>query len=195
MRRPVIILLSLLLLSASMFAESGLPIIEVKADRTMIYPQRMDLTGEETLMDILQMVPDLMIAGYEDVISNYNLRIDNCPMNGDKIQVCDNTGVQKGTIGMARVLDINMKMPDALNGFVEGQGNFGKEVAGIGAVNALYGSKSTDLYANASYRHQEGNKEYLTLHMTNRFDARNKLLTYFNVAKGDGQGALFPHLQ
>ena len=193
MRRPVIILLSLLLLSASMFAESGLPIIEVKADRTMIYPQRMELTGEETLMDILQMVPDLMIAGYEDVISNYNLRIDNCPLNGDtrliisqmkakdiaKIQVCDNTGVQKGTIGMARVLDINMKMPDALNGFVEGQGNFGKEVAGIGAVNALYGSKSTDLYANASYRHQEGNKEYLTLHMTNRFDARNKLLTYF----------------
>ena len=193
MRRPVIILLSLLLLSASMFAESGLPIIEVKADRTMIYPQRMELTGEETLMDILQMVPDLMIAGYEDVISNYNLRIDNCPLNGDtrlilsqmkakdiaKIQVCDNTGVQKGTIGMARVLDINMKIPDALNGFVEGQGGFGKEVAGIGAVNALYGSKSTDLYANASYRHQEGNKEYLTLHMTNRFDARNKLLTYF----------------
>ena len=193
MRRPVIILLSLLLLSASMFAESGLPIIEVKADRTMIYPQRMELTGEETLMDILQMVPDLMIAGYEDVISNYNLRIDNCPLNGDtrlilsqmkakdiaKIQVCDNTGVQKGTIGMARVLDINMKMPDALNGFVEGQGGFGKEVAGIGAVNALYGSKSTDLYANASYRHQEGNKEYLTLHMTNRFDDRNKLLTYF----------------
>ena len=84
MRRPVIILLSLLLLSASMFAESGLPIIEVKADRTMIYPQRMELTGEETLMDILQMVPDLMIAGYEDVISNYNLRIDNCPLNGDQ---------------------------------------------------------------------------------------------------------------
>ena len=151
MRRPVIILLSLLLLSASMFAESGLPIIEVKADRTMIYPQRMELTGEETLMDILQMVPDLMIAGYEDVISNYNLRIDNCPLNGDtrliisqmkamdiaKIQVCDNTGVQKGTIGMARVLDINMKMPDALNGFVEGQGNFGKECEKLFDVKVL----------------------------------------------------------
>ena len=96
-----------LLLSVSMLAESGLPVIEMKADRTMIYPQRMELTGEETLMDILQMVPDLMIAGYEDVIDNYNLRIDNCPMNGDtrlilsqmkakdiaKIQVCDNTAV------------------------------------------------------------------------------------------------------
>ena len=153
----------------------------------------MELTGEESLMDVLQMVPDLMIAGYEDVISNYNLRIDNCPMNGDtrlilsqmkakdiaKIQVCDNTGVAKGTVGTGRVLDINMKMPDALNGFVEGQGNFGKDVAGIASVNALYGSKHTDLYANASYRHQGGNEEYLTLHMTNRFDDRNKLLTYF----------------
>ena len=193
MHRQIFILIIFLLLSVTMFAEGGLPIIEVKADRTMIYPQRMELTGEESLMDILQMVPDLMNAGYEDVISNYNLRIDNCPMNGDtrlilsqmkakdiaKIQVCDNTGVAKGTIGTGRVLDINMKMPDTLKGFVEGQGYFGKEVEGIGSVNALYGSKRTDLYANASYRHQDGNEEYLTLHMTNRFDDRNKLLTYF----------------
>ena len=78
MHRHLLILIGLLL-SVSMFAENDLPTIEVKVDRTMIYPQRMELTGEESLMDILQMVPDLMIAGYEDVISNYNLRIDNCP--------------------------------------------------------------------------------------------------------------------
>ena len=139
------------------------------------------------------MMPELMIGGYEDVISSYDLRIDNCPMNGDtrlilsqmkakdiaKIQVCDNTGVAKGTIGMGRVLDINMKIPEKLKGFVEGQGYLGKNVAGIASVNALYGSKHTDLYANTSYRHQDGNEEYLTLHMTNRFDDRNKLLTYF----------------
>ena len=193
MYRRILIIINFLLISVSTFAESGLPIIEIKADRTMIYPQRMDLTGEESLMDFLQMVPDLMVAGYDDLISNYNLRIDNCPMNGDirlilsqmkaqdidKIQVCHNTGVAKGTIGTGKVLDINMKMPDALKGFVEGQGDFGKNVAGIASVNALYGSKHTDLYANASYRHQDGNMEYLTLHMTNRFDERNKLLTYF----------------
>ena len=193
MHQRILILITFLLLPVSTFAEDGLPIIEMKADRTMIYPQRMELTGEESLMDMLQMVPDLMIAGYEDVIDNYSLRIDNCPINGDtrlilsqmkakdiaKIQVCDNTGVAKGTIGMGRVLDIYMKMPDTLKGFVEGQGNFGKDVAGIGTVNALYGSKHTDLYANASYRHQDGNEEYLTLHMTNRFDDRNRLLTFF----------------
>ena len=188
-----VLIIATLALSATMCAESSLPIIEIKADRTMIYPQRMELTGEESLMDILQMMPELMIAGYEDVISDYNLRIDNCPMNGDtrlilsqmkakdiaKIQVCDNTGVAKGTIGTGRVLDINMKMPEKLKGFVEGQGDFGKEVVGIGSVNALYGSNHTDLYANASYRHNDGDEEYLTLHMTNRFDDRNKLLTYF----------------
>ena len=193
MHRRILFLISLLLLSVPMCAEGDLPIIEVKADRTMIYPQRLELAGEETLMDIFQMVPDLMIAGYEDLISNYSLRIDNCPVNGDtrlilsqmkakdikRIQVCDNTGVAKGTIGMGRVLDIEMKMPEKLKGFVEGQGDFGKDVQGIGSVNALYGSQHTDLYANASYRHNDGNEEYLTLHMTNRFDNRNRLLTYF----------------
>lgn len=189
----VLILMHFLLLAVFAHAESGLSVIEIRADRTMIYPQRMELTGEESLMDVLQMVPELMVAGYENVISSYNLRIDNCPMNGDsrlilsqmkakdiaKIQVCDNTGVAKGTIGLGKVLDINMKMPVRLEGFVEGQGDFGKDVAGIGSVNTLYGSQHTDLYANASYRHQEGDEEFLTLHMTNRFDRRNKLLTYF----------------
>ena len=186
------ILITCLLLSVAVFADDGLPIVEVKADRTIIYPQRMELNGEETLMDVLQMVPDLLMAGYEDVISDYNLRIDNVPVNGDerliltqmkakdidKIQVCNNTGVAKGTIGTLNVLDITMKMPDKLSGFVEGQGIFGRMKEGNGTVNVLYGSKSTDIYANATYRYQEGNKDYVTFHMTNRFDDRNKLLTF-----------------
>ncbi len=81
--RFLLTLVSCLLLSVSMFAESDLPIIEKKVDRTIIYPQRMELMGEESLMDILQMVPELLIEGYEDVISSYNLRIENAPMNGD----------------------------------------------------------------------------------------------------------------
>jgi hypothetical protein len=127
-----------------MLAEDSLPIVEMKADRTMVYPQRMALEGEESLLDVLQMMPELMIAGYEELISDYNLRIDNVPVNGDvrlvlsqmkakdiaKIQVCTNTGVAKGTIGMGHVLDINMAMPDTVKGFVEGQGGFGKKTRG-----------------------------------------------------------------
>ena len=193
MHRYLLILITCLLLSAPILADDSLPIIEIKADRTIIYPQRMELTGEETLMDILQIVPDLMIEGYEEVISDYNLRLDNVPMNGDNrlilsqmkakdianIQVCNNTGVAKGTIGTSNVLDINMKKPEKVSGFVEAQGGFGNETEGDATVNLLYGSKTTNLYANATYRHLMGDKEYLTLHMTNRFDDRNKLLTYF----------------
>ncbi len=188
-----LVVITILLLSVTVSAEDSLPIIEVRGDRTVIYPQRMELTGEETLMDVLQMMPGLMKAGYEDVITGYNLRIGNCPINADtrlvlsqmkakdidRIQVCDNTGVAKGTVGMNRVLDIYLKMPEAWQGFVEGQGAAGKRFEGIATANALYGSKHTDLYANLSYRHRDVDEQYLTLHMTNRFDDRNRLLTFF----------------
>lgn len=180
------------LVSAAVMAQESEPIIEVMADRTMIYPQRMELTGEESLADVLQMMPELLIGGFENMIEGYNLRIDNAPINGDvrliltqmkakdiaKIQVCTNTGVAKGTIGRGNVLDINMAVPDTVKGIVEGQGGFGKDLEGNGTVNVLYGSRRTELYANASYRYQNGHKEYVSLHMTNRFDARKKLLTY-----------------
>lgn len=193
MYRLALILITFWLPSVSLLAEGEMPIVEMKADRTVIYPQRMELCGEETLMDMLQLVPELLIEGYEDMIYNYNLRIDNCPVNGDtrliltqmkardiaKIQVCDNTGVAKGTIGLSKVLDINLMMSERVSALVEAQGNFGKNVSGMGTVNMMYGSRQTDLYANTSYRHQEGVQTYLTLHMTNRFDDRNKLLTYF----------------
>jgi|GEM_PF-633369 len=156
MLRPIVILLACCCIATSILANDSVPVIEMKADRTTIYPQRMDLTGEESLMDILQMMPDLMIRGYEDLIEGYNLRMDNCPINGDlrllltqtkakdiaKIQVCNNTGVAKGTIGTNKVLDINMAMPDTVKGFVEGQGGFGKEQEGNGTVNVLLGSVS-----------------------------------------------------
>ena len=193
MFRPITLLICLLLMSVKTPAQSSLPIIEIKADRTMIYPQRIELTGQESLMDMLQMVPELMIAGYDELIDSYNLRIDNVPISGDKrlilnqmkakdierIQVCDNTGVAKGTIGLGKVLDINMKISTGLNGFAEGQADFGKDVQENGTVNAVYGSKGTDIYANAAYLYGEANREHVTFHMTNRFDDRNKLLTYF----------------
>lgn len=190
--RAIAVGMSCWLCSAIMLANDSLPIIEVKADRTMIYPQRLELTGEESLLDVLLMMPELMASGFEDVLDDYNLRIDNVPINGDvrlvinqmkakdiaKIQVCTNTGVAKGTVGMGNVLDITMMMPDSVKGFVEAQGGFGKELEGNGTVNVLYGSARTDLYANATYRYQNGHKEYVSLHMTNRFDERNKLLSY-----------------
>ena len=71
MHRTLVLFLSCWLVAVSLLADDSLPIIEVKADRTMIYPQRMDLIGEESLLDVLQMMPELMIRGFEDLIDGY----------------------------------------------------------------------------------------------------------------------------
>lgn len=154
--RAIAVGMSCWLYSAIMLANDSLPIIEVKADRTMIYPQRMELTGEESLLDVLLMMPELMASGFEDVLDDYNLRIDNVPINGDvrlvinqmkakdiaKIQVCTNTGVAKGTVGMGNVLDITMVTPNSVKGFVEAQGGFGKELEGNTATRSNPSSSS-----------------------------------------------------
>ena len=70
MNMKAFILSSFLLMvsSISMMAEEIQPMIEMRADRTFIYPQRMELSGEETLMDILEMYPDLLMAGFDDLL-------------------------------------------------------------------------------------------------------------------------------
>ncbi|MBQ0015756.1 MAG: TonB-dependent receptor [Bacteroidales bacterium] len=189
---------------------TSLPIIEIKADRTIIYPQRMNLHGNESLLDILQMYPDLMIAGYEDLITGYNLRIDNCPMNADTrmlisgmlakdilmIQVCDNTGVAKGTIGEGRVLDINMvPYVKGVEGYAEGDieaFTSDRGIYGVGDVNMQYGNGNTDLYANASYRYEDVRRDHVMLHMTNRFGDRDRLITHFTQQYANSPSALIP---
>lgn len=97
-------------------------VIEMRADRVVIYPQRMDLKGDESLGDVLALYPDLMQTGFDEMLSNYNLRIDNVAVNGNQrivcrqlkasmiqsIQICDNTAVAKGTTGLNRVIDITL---------------------------------------------------------------------------------------
>ena len=179
------------------WAQDEAPVIEMRADRVLIYPQRMELSGEESLLDILMMYPDLMQKGFDDLIEGYNLRIDNVAMNGNvrllcsqvkaklisKIQVCDNTGVAKGTIGHGRVIDVNLlRLEKGTHGFMGVQGGTENLIAPSAEIR--YGSQRTDIYANTSYTHLRQdhsikNNEYLTLHMTNWFTPRDRLLTYF----------------
>lgn len=117
-------------------AATSQPTVEIRADRTIIYPQRMELNGEESLLDILMMFPDLMQKGFEDMVGGYNLRIDNVAVSANarlvcsqlkgslisKVQICDNTGVAKGTIGNGRVIDVNLlRLEQGVHGFVGAQ--------------------------------------------------------------------------
>lgn len=179
------------------YADGKQPVAEMKADRTIIYPQRMELTGEETLLDILMMFPDLMQKGFDDMVGGYNLRIDNVAMNGDvrllctqikaqlisKVQICDNPAVAKGTVGNGRVIDVNMqRMQEGIHGFAGNQTDTKCLTASTAEVR--YGSKNTDIYSKASYTYSDDNtvkknNQYLTFHMTNWFSPKDRLLTYF----------------
>lgn len=169
----------------------------MRADRTVIYPQRMALQGDETLGDILSMYPDLMQDGFDNMLSDYNLRIDNVPVNSDyritcqqlkarmisSIQICDNTGVAKGTSGLNRVIDINLTKDS--NGM---SGRTGIEAGTDNLADAhatvRYSHKSTDLIALSSYSYQDidntiSQKQHLFAHMTNQLSPKDRLLTYF----------------
>nr|MBR6145483.1 hypothetical protein [Paludibacteraceae bacterium] len=100
--------------------EEALPVVEMSADRITIYPQRMELNGEETLFDLLQLYPSIMTNAYDNWLDNWEIRIDNGPYGGDmrvllnemkasrikRVQISDAPGVAKGTVGTKRVLDV-----------------------------------------------------------------------------------------
>ena len=178
--------------------------IEMRADRVVLYPQRMELKGDETLGDVLAMYPDLMQSGFADMLSGYNVRIDNVAINGDMrivcrqlkasmintIQICDNTAVAKGTTGLNRVIDITLRREN------QDKNNPGSQaLSGLTGVEAgtdhlvdhhavvRYDAPKTDVIAISSYSYQDmddviSQKQHLFAHMTNYFSPHDRLLTY-----------------
>ncbi len=178
--------------------------IEMRADRVVLYPQRMELKGDESLGDVLAMYPDLMQSGFADMLSGYNVRIDNVAINGDMrivcrqlkasiintIQICDNTAVAKGATGLNRVIDITLRREK------QDKNNPGSQaLSGLTGVEAgtdhladhhavvRYDAPKTDVIAISSYSYQDmddviSQKQHLFAHMTNYFSSHDRLLTY-----------------
>ena len=183
-------------------------VIEMRADRVVIYPQRMDLKGDESLGDILAMYPDLMQTGFDDMLQNYNLRIDNVAVNGNNrivcrqlkasmiksIQICDNTAVAKGTTGLNRVIDITLergvRSKDGSYDTSSGQAFQGRTGVEVGSDHLAdhhavlrYDGVKTDVIGISSYQYQDmddviSQRQNLFVHMTNYFSPKDRLLTY-----------------
>lgn len=183
-------------------------VIEMRADRVVIYPQRMDLKGDESLGDILAMYPDLMQTGFDDMLQNYNLRIDNVAVNGNNrivcrqlkasmiksIQICDNTAVAKGTTGLNRVIDITLergvRSKDGSYDASSGQSLQGRTGVEVGSDHLAdhhavlrYDGAKTDVIGISSYQYQDmddviSQRQNLFVHMTNYFSPKDRLLTY-----------------
>lgn len=202
MKKELTLSCLLMWLSLSAMATDEQSVVEIRGDRIIIYPQRMELTGEETLLDILEMYPDLMGAGFDDVLEgngiqdSYQLRLENVAISSDmrltvtqmkaalisKIQICHNAGVAKGRIGDGRVIDVNLLRADSgAHGFLSLQGSSNKLLAP--SANLRYGSEKTDIWSALTYTHEDGSgwgdrEEKFHFQMTNRFSPRDLLRTY-----------------
>ncbi|MBO4371374.1 MAG: hypothetical protein J5826_00440, partial [Bacteroidales bacterium] len=99
------------------------PVIEHRPDRVIIFPQRMALDENTSVMDLLMMFPEALNRNFQDIDEKYVVRVENFNYEADqrvflttlkakyvqKIQVCDNPDVMKGSKGLnGGVIDINM---------------------------------------------------------------------------------------
>lgn len=135
-------------------------VITHQADRYVINVEEMDLNGEETILDILMMLPDVITIDGKTAIGNdinnrnqkrlfgqYAVRIDNMNIlinpevyvrntkarEVKYIKVCTNPGIQKGCGGMKQVIDIYYRKPE--------QGNKGR----VAIEGDSYGQANTHI--------------------------------------------------
>lgn len=165
--------------------------IEQIGDRYIVHVPELDLRGDESLMDILLMCPDVIsldgrttLAGdpLANLYGKFVIRFDNVEYGLDyntllhnlkareieKIQVCMNTDVMKGTGSQKKVIDIHLRKDvgavKGLEGDYYAEGNNGKGTAGektsgrIGLFGDTYGGGE----AIASVRYHGDNLRILS---------------------------------
>lgn len=136
---------------------SAAPITQT-GDRYTINVRELELQGDESLADLLMMCPDVMTLDGKTVLTDdplaglyghYALRIDNVDYGLDgstflhnlkakeieKIQICMNSEVMKGTGSMKKVIDIQLR--DDTEGVSGRAGLFGDTYGGGEAIGSV----------------------------------------------------------
>lgn len=115
--------LALTFLGALFCTSASAEAIEHRGDRYVIHVDQLDLDGDESLMDILMMCPEIVSLSGRDALSEYAIRIDNVGIGIDResflyhtkarelgtIQICTNTVASKGTGGVNGVIDVRYR--------------------------------------------------------------------------------------
>lgn len=190
--------------------------IEITGDRTVIYPQRMALAGDETLYDVLLLYPEMLMSGFTDLLTsvlpetaepaltNYQVRMDNVGITGnvrtilssikacdvERVQVCDNAVVAKGTGGLGGVIDVNLRQREpGTKGMVEVQG--GTDGMATPVINVMHEDGKRALYILASYdrtKQEEATHDNTYLHalLSSRYSDRDHVYYYFTMRQSDG---------
>ena len=190
---------SLFLFTATHGQSLPSPAVEIQGDRTLIYPDRMDLPPEATVWEALQLYPTLLQEGFDQVLPNYQLRLDNIALAGDprlvlsqikaaevkNLQVCENPGVAKGTTGTGGIIDIRLKASGpGTSGQVEIQAGTDSYLAP--AVKVHHGNRRNDLLVYSSHTSLKATdgqlhtqKDFLHAQLHTRLSGQDELSTVF----------------
>ena len=151
------------------------PVIEHRPDRVIIFPQRMALDETTSVMDLLMMFPEALNRNFQDIDEKYVVRVENFNYEADqrvflttlkakyvqKIQVCDNPDVMKGSKGInGGVIDINMVRGALENDIYIGAEIDTKGLSNTPIANAVYGNGKTDVLVTASLADPSMKGEY-----------------------------------
>ena len=151
------------------------PVIEHRPDRVIIFPQRMALDETTSVMDLLMMFPEALNRNFQDIDEKYVVRVENFNYEADqrvflttlkakyvqKIQVCDNPDVMKGSKGInGGVIDINMVRGAMENDIYIGAEIDTKGLSNTPIANAVYGNGKTDVLVTASLSDPSMKGEY-----------------------------------
>ena len=156
---------SLLLISLAMVSttyQTQAAPIEHIGDRYIMHLQEMELTGEESLLDVLMMCPEVIsldgnniIGGdpFANLYGKFVIRIDNQEYGLDyatflhhfkareieTIKVCQNAEVMKGCSSLKKVIDITLRKKE--NGTTGRWGLFGDTYGDHAKIEEMEGIK------------------------------------------------------
>lgn len=151
------------------------PVIEHRPDRVLIFPQRMALDENVSVMDLLMMFPEALSRTFQNLDDRYVVRVENFNYEADqrvflstlkakyvqKIQICDNPDVMKGSKGInGGVIDINMVRGAMENDIYIGAEIDTKGLTNTPIANAVYGNGKTDVLVTASLADPSKKGEY-----------------------------------
>lgn len=123
MKNKWLLRLALTFLGAAFCINADAEAIEHRGDRYVIHIDKLELNGDESLMDILMLCPEFVSHDGTDVLSKYDIRIDNIDINIDReaflyhtkarelktVQICTHTVASKGTDGTNGAIDIQYR--------------------------------------------------------------------------------------
>jgi hypothetical protein len=103
------------------------PLMELQVNKFVLYPDRMGMTGTESLMECLQSIPALVQKGSVDIVDNYVIEEnDNTYLHDptiyleqtrisevDHIEITVDGTVSSGLSGVMGVINVVLKTPDS----------------------------------------------------------------------------------